>query len=68
MLSSLGGLATDTAVIVGKVGFEAELVDSRTNARLAAAVGRRVGTKTFRGMFSKWSDVEIAFDTWAENL
>ncbi len=68
LLSSLGGLATDTAVIVGKAGFEAELVDSKTNKRLAAAVGRRVGTKTFRGMFSRWSDVEIAFDTWAENL
>jgi hypothetical protein len=68
LLTSLGGWATDTAVIVGAAGLEAELTDSVTRERLAAAVDRRVGTKTLRGMFSNWSDVEQAFDYWAERF
>lgn len=68
ILSSLGGLATDMAPIVGHAGFEAELIDSESRERLGAAVDKRVGTKTFKGMFSDWSDVDEAFKAWASNL
>ena len=68
LLTSLGGLATDTAIIVGAVSFEGMLTDAMTGEILTAAVDRRVGTKTLRGAFSKWGDVEVAFTTWAENF
>ena len=68
LLTTLGGLATDTAIIVGAVSFEGMIADSMTDEILTAAVDRRVGTKTLRGAFSKWGDVEVAFTTWAENF
>jgi hypothetical protein len=68
MLSTLGGLASDTQVFVGKCGIEAEVTDSLTNYRLAAAVDERAGTKALRGGVGKWSDVEQAFDFWAARL
>jgi hypothetical protein len=68
MLSSAAGLASDTQVFVGKCGIEAEVTDSLTNHRLAAAVDERAGTKALRGGVGKWSDVEEAFDFWAQRL
>jgi acyl carrier protein len=67
-LTMLGGLATDTAVVVGEASFEAELLDSVTDERLLAAVSERWGTKFPTSMFSKWADVEKACDFWAEQL
>ena len=68
LLATLGGMATSTAILVGKVGVEAELTDSLTGERLAAAVDERQGTKAIRGGIKKWSDVERAFDHWAERF
>jgi hypothetical protein len=68
LLSSAAGLATDTQAFVGRCGVEAEITDSMTEKRLMAGVDARAGTKTFRGMTGKWSDVEEAFDFWAERL
>jgi hypothetical protein len=68
MLSTVGGMAADTAALVGKVGVEAELSDSLTGQRLLAAVDERAGTKTIRGGLAKWSHVEEAFDFWAKRV
>jgi hypothetical protein len=68
MATTIVGMAAGTSVLVGKVGLEGELTDSRTGQRLAALVDERQGTKALRGGIKKWSDVERAFDHWAERL
>jgi uncharacterized protein DUF3313 len=68
LLTTVGGLATDTQVLVGRVGVEAEVLDAVTNERLGAAVDRRAGTKALRGGISTWADVQNAFDFWAQKL
>ena len=68
LLSTLGGFVTGAAIFVGKAGVEVDVRDAMTDERLAAAVSERVGTKTYRGGFRKWSHVDRAFDTWAEGL
>ena len=68
VLTTVGGLATDVQTFVGRAGVEAELQDSLTEERLAAAVDRRAGNKALRGVTSKWSDVQAAFDHWSERL
>ena len=67
ILTSAGGLAADTAVLVGKAGAELELTDSQTGERLLAAVDQRIGQKSLRAL-GEWSHVKGAFDTWAEAL
>jgi hypothetical protein len=57
-----------TRGFVGKAGVEAELLDSMTSTRLAAAVDRRVGEKTLKPEANRWDDVEDAFRYWAERL
>ncbi len=47
-------------------GYDAIHIDSLTGVGLMAAVDERQGTKAIRGGFGKWSDVEQAFDFWAE--
>ncbi len=66
LISTVGGMATDTAVIVGEAAFEGEVTDSLTNELLGSVVDKRVGTKTFAGVFSSWDDVQAAFDKWAQ--
>ena len=61
------GFTTDTAVFVGKASVEGEIIDSLSNVRLAAGVDRRVGAKTLRA-FGEWSQVEDAFEVWAERI
>jgi hypothetical protein len=68
LLSTLAGLATDTQVFVGKAAMEAEITDSMTGRRLAAAVDERAGAKTLRGLGGKWKDVDNAFNYWAEKI
>jgi hypothetical protein len=68
LLSMLGGMAADKATVVGEASVEAELLDSVTGERLAAAVDERWGTKSPTTMFSKWGDVEKACDFWAERI
>jgi hypothetical protein len=64
----LASLAPSTAVFVGEASVEIDVRDSVTDYRIAAGVDRRVGTKTYRGMLSNWSDVEQALDFWAREL
>jgi hypothetical protein len=61
-------LATGTAINVGKVGGELEIVDSVSGERLAAAVDRRVGHGVARNVFTYWGDVDDAVITWSEKL
>jgi hypothetical protein len=65
-LTTIGGLAADTAKLVGAASTEAEFVDSVTNDRLAAAADALAGTKGILRAFSKWADVEAACNNWAE--
>ena len=68
LVSSLKRLATGTHSFVGKAGIEGEIIDSESGERLFAAVDRRAGANTIRGSWSSWSDVNDAFDFWAERL
>ena len=60
--------SNDTRSFVGKAGIEAELLDSVSGVRLAAAVDRRAGERTLKPDANKWDDVEDAFRYWAERL
>jgi hypothetical protein len=68
LLTTLGGMAAGTAKLVGTAGIEAELTDSVSGERLAAAVDERWGTKAVRGGIGKWSDAKLAFDYWAQRI
>lgn len=60
--------SSDTRSFVGKAGIEAELLDSVSGVRLAAAVDRRAGAHTLKPDANKWADVEDAFRYWADRL
>jgi Protein of unknown function (DUF3313) len=70
VLTTVGGMAADTATIVGEASGEIEVTDSVTGRRLAAGVDRQTGTKALlrANKFSKWGDVKEACERWAENL
>ncbi|MCC6766575.1 MAG: DUF3313 domain-containing protein [Deltaproteobacteria bacterium] len=57
-----------TKSFVGKAGVEAEILDSTSGKRLAAAIDRRVGARTLKPEKNAWSDVERAFRYWADRL
>lgn len=57
-----------TRSFVGKAGIEAELLDSVSGVRVAAAIDRRAGASTLAPAANKWSDVEDAFRYWANRL
>ncbi len=65
LLSTVGGMATGTAVLVGEAAVEVDITDSRTGERLAAAVDERVGNKTIRGGLGEWSHAKEVFEFWA---
>ena len=68
-LSYAKQIALGTAMNVGEVQVEAEVLDGATNQRLAAAVDRRAGTKALRTKFDgSWGDVLLAFDYWSQRL
>jgi hypothetical protein len=67
-LTTVGGLAADSAMMAGSAAVEAEITDSLSGRRLLAAVDKRLGTKTLRGAFGKWTNVDNAFEHWAEQL
>jgi hypothetical protein len=61
--------ATGTHTAVGEASLEGELTDSVTGARLMAAVDARAGRKALAsGNFTRWGDVQDAFDFWAGRL
>jgi len=64
--STILGLGTDTAALVGAASMEAEATDAITNDRLAAVVDSRAGTKGVTRMLSKWADVEAICNHWGE--
>ena len=68
LIGTLTGLAADSALTVGEAQGELEVTDSLTHRVVAAGVDRRVGQRSMRGMFSKWDDVEEAWNVWAEQL
>lgn len=71
VVSSAGGLATDTASLVGTATVEIEVLDAITSERLAAAVDSRAGTKSILAgtrTFTKWGDVEAAGLFWANRV
>jgi hypothetical protein len=65
-VSTIAGLGTDTAALVGAASMEAEAKDAITNERLAAVVDSRAGTKGITRMLSKWADVQAICDHWGE--
>jgi hypothetical protein len=68
LIGSLVGLSANTAATVGEASGEVEVTDSVTNQVLAAGVDRRIGQRSLRGVFGRWSDVEEAWNHWAEQL
>jgi hypothetical protein len=70
ILGTAVGLGADTARTVGSASVEAELLDSMTGTRLAAAVDSRAGTKRLftTRTFSTWADVEAACRYWAQRV
>lgn len=68
LLTKIEGLAADTTLTVGKARAEMEITDSVSGRRLAAGVDERVGGRSPKGATDKWSDVQAAFDAWAEQL
>ena len=69
-ISAIKQIATGTHAFTGKMGIEAELLDSQTNTRLAAAVDRRAGEKITGKFdkFNKWRAAQGACDYWAVRL
>jgi hypothetical protein len=61
-------LATGTRAFVGEAGVEAEILDSLSHHRLAAAMDERAGGRTLQGAGNTWTDVHDAFDHWAERM
>lgn len=66
LVTGVTKLTTGTYAFVGEAGIEGEILDSLTHERLSAAVDSRAGGR--RGGASEWSDVENAFNFWAERL
>jgi hypothetical protein len=58
-----------SAIGVGSVTIEGELLDGDTNERLVAVVDSRSGTTAIRSKFDgTWGDVSTSFDWWAARL
>ena len=68
LVAMLAGRAADSSVTVGEASAEVEVTDSLSNEVLAAGVDQRMGQRSLRGVFSKWDDVEEAWNVWAEQL
>lgn len=68
VVSTVVGLAADTAATVGAATIEAEATDAVTGERLAAVADSRAGTKAIltTRTFTTWGDVEAACDHWAQ--
>ncbi len=67
LVTTLVGSAADIAVTVGEATLEAEVMDSVTKKRLAAAVDQQAGKKWYTQL-KTWSDVKAACEHWSEGL
>lgn len=68
LLSKVKKLATGTEAFVGGAAIEAEIVDSVSGSRLMAMVDEKSGSKSIKGSTNTWSDVEKAYQEWAQDL
>jgi hypothetical protein len=68
LLTGAKGLATGVSGFTGSASAELKATDSGTGTILVAAVDRRGGTKSLRGMTNEWHDVEEAYRFWAEKV
>jgi hypothetical protein len=66
MLSGMKSLATGVSAFTGSASAEMKVTDGETGTLLVAAVDRRGGTKSLRGVTNSWNDVEEAYRYWAE--
>jgi hypothetical protein len=67
LISEARTVFTGRPAFVGEAAYEGRVTDAYTGELLAAAVDRRVGGKTIKGLDS-WSDVKNAIDYWIESL
>jgi hypothetical protein len=67
LLSTVVGLSANTALTVGEASIEVDVTDSLTGHRLAAAVDKRVGQRSLRGL-GTWSQVDAAFAAWGKQF
>ena len=68
VLTTAGGMATETSVTVGEAGVAAKLTDSMSDRLLACEADRWIGQKSFKGMTDEWGDLKAAIDLWAETF
>jgi len=68
VLTGAKGLATGVAGFTGAATVEVKITDASTGTLLAAAVDRRGGTKSLKGVTDSWHDVLEAYRYWAEKL
>ncbi len=67
-VSTLKRVAVGSDTSVGFAQAEAEVLDSRSSTRLAAAVDKRYGTKALRAKFGSWNHAKEAMDHWSEQM
>jgi hypothetical protein len=65
VVAELKGLATDKPTFVGGVQVEVKVSNSENGQVVAAAIDRRVGSKTLTKGTDNWADVKNAMDFWA---
>ena len=65
VISEIKWLATDKPSFAGGVQAEVKISESQTGKVIAAAVDRRVGSKTLTKGTDSWADVKNAMDFWA---
>ena len=69
LLNSVTNLATGSCAFVGSAQSEAEIDDSQTGERLAAAVDKRSGGLSIKNAdVWQWGDAENAMDYWAQRM
>jgi len=67
-ISIIKDVATGKPLNVGEISGEMKITDATTGELIAAAVDRRVGGKSFKGMFTSWGDANKAMEYWAIKL
>jgi hypothetical protein len=68
LLSGMVSLGRGVSLFTGSSSVEMKITDTETGTILTAAVDRRGGTKSLRGVTNSWNDVEEAYRYWAEKL
>ena len=68
LLTGAKGMATGVSGFTGSASAELKATDADSGTILVAAVDRRGGTKSLRGVTNEWHDVEEAYRFWAEKL